>query len=193
MAFKVGSTTVVDDNGKVAASQLDITNATAETSIAGGDEVLVYDASAGVIRKATITNAAIVGPTGPTGPTGSDGADGPTGPTGPTGPQGIAGPTGPTGPNGSTGPTGPTGPSGGTGPTGPTGPAGPTNTGLNQVGTYRPLGSSNTPLGSTRSSGFFGFYGWDPTYHFNIPNPGGTWRQMGYNNFPNPNIWVRVS
>ena len=55
MAFKVGSTTVVDDNGKVAASQLDITNATAESSIVGADEVLVYDASAGEIRKATIT------------------------------------------------------------------------------------------------------------------------------------------
>ncbi len=103
MAFKVGSTTVVDDNGKVAASQLDITNATAESSIVGADEVLVYDASAGEIRKATITNSALVGPTGPTGPTGSDGAAGPVGPVGPAGPQGN---------NGSTGPTGPTGPSG---------------------------------------------------------------------------------
>ena len=74
MAFKVGSTTVVDDNGKVAASQLDITNATAESSIVGADEVLVYDASAGEIRKATITNSALVGPTGPTGPTGSTGS-----------------------------------------------------------------------------------------------------------------------
>ena len=65
MAFKVGSTTVVDDNGKVAASQLDITNATAESSIVGADEVLVYDASAGEIRKATITNSALVGPDRP--------------------------------------------------------------------------------------------------------------------------------
>ncbi len=73
MAFKVGSTTVVDDNGKVAAAQLDITNATAETSIAGADEVLVFDSSAGAIRKATITNSALVGPTGPTGPTGPAG------------------------------------------------------------------------------------------------------------------------
>ena len=60
MAFKVGSTTVVDDNGKVSAAQLDITNATAETSIQGADEVLVFDSSAGAIRKATITNSALV-------------------------------------------------------------------------------------------------------------------------------------
>ena len=127
MAFKVGSTTVVDDSGKVAASQLDITNATAETSIAGADEVLVYDSSAGEIRKATITNSALVGPTGPTG---GAGADGPIGPTGPVGPNGAAGPTGPTGPTGSPGSNGSPGPSG------PTGPAGPTATGHNAVRTY---------------------------------------------------------
>ena len=50
---------------------------------------------AGVIKKATITNAGLVGPTGPTGPSG------PTGPTGGTGPTGATGPTGPTGPAGS--------------------------------------------------------------------------------------------
>ena len=105
MAFKVGSTTVVDDNGKVSAAQLDITNATAETSIQGADEVLVFDSSAGAIRKATITNSALVGPTGPTGS------------TGPTGPAGSNGSPGPTGPSGGTGPTGPTGPTGATGPT----------------------------------------------------------------------------
>jgi len=86
MAFKVGATTVVDDSAKVAAEQIDITNATAETSFQGADEVLVYDSSAGVIRKGTITNAALQGPTGPTG------ADGPTGPTGSTGPTGPTGP-----------------------------------------------------------------------------------------------------
>ena len=64
MAFKVGSTTVVDDSANVVAAQLDINGATAETSFQGGDSVLVYDSSAGVIRKGTITNAALQGPTG---------------------------------------------------------------------------------------------------------------------------------
>jgi hypothetical protein len=94
MAFKVGATTVVDDTGKVSAEQIDIANATAETSFQGADEVLVYDSSAAVIRKGTITNAALQGPAG---------AAGPTGPTGPTGPAGSAGPTGPTGPTGPSG------------------------------------------------------------------------------------------
>ena len=80
---------------------------------------------AGVIKKATITNAALVGPTGPTGPTGL------TGPTGPTGPQGIQGATGPTGAAGGTGPTGAAGGTGPTGATGPTGPAGSYNSGTN--------------------------------------------------------------
>jgi hypothetical protein len=97
MAFKVGATTVVDDTGKVSAEQIDITNATAQTSFQGADEVLVYDSSASVIRKGTITNAALQGPAG------ADGAAGPTGPTGPTGPAGSAGPTGPTGPTGPSG------------------------------------------------------------------------------------------
>lgn len=143
MAFKVGSTTVVDDNGKVSAAQLDITNATAETSIQGADEVLVFDSSAGAIRKATITNSALVGPTGPTGPTGSTGpagSNGSQGPAGPTGPTGSTGPTGPTGPAGSNGSPGPTGPSGGTGPTGPTGPTGATGPtiGVKNVATNSP-------------------------------------------------------
>ena len=81
---------------------------------------------AGVIKKATITNAALVGPTGPTGPTSTvAGPTGPTGPIGPTGPQGSTGPTGPTGP------TGAQGPGGATGPTGATGPAGSYNSGTN--------------------------------------------------------------
>jgi len=68
---------------------------------------------AGVIKKATITNAALVGPTGPTGPTSTvAGPTGPIGPIGPTGPQGGTGPTGPTGAQGPGGATGPTGPPG---------------------------------------------------------------------------------
>lgn len=161
MAFKVGSTTVVDDNGKIAASQLDITNATAESSIVGADEVLVYDASAGEIRKATITNSALVGPTGPTGS---------TGPTGPNGSNGSNGPTGP---------TGPTGPSGSNGSTGPTGPTGPTNTGFNQTKTYTVARAyrSGTTAGATISgSSAYRVYGCSNT---NAPGShSGTWRIM---------------
>lgn len=50
-----------------------------------------------MIKKATISSAALVGPTGPTGPAGTNGTTGPTGPTGGTGPTGATGPTGPTG------------------------------------------------------------------------------------------------
>lgn len=99
-----------------------------ETSLQSSDIVPVYDVSAGDWRKATVSDAALVGPAGPTGPAGAAGPAGPAGPagaTGPTGPAGPAGATGPTGPTGATGPVGPSGPSGPSGPTGPTGPTGP--------------------------------------------------------------------
>lgn len=145
MAIKVGGTIIIDDSGNITTSvgtidgrnvgtdgtKLDgissgadvtstalpsaLTGLTTVTSLGGSDIVPVYDTSAGSWKKATITNAALQGPTGPTGA---------TGPTGPQGAQGPAGPTGPTGPTGARGPTGPTGPRGPTGPTGPTGPAG---------------------------------------------------------------------
>jgi hypothetical protein len=197
MAFKVGSTTVIDTNAEVVAERVDIDGATAETSFASGDFVLVYDTSAGVIRKGTIANSALVGPQGPqgaTGPQGPAGSNGSDGPTGPTGPQGNAGPTGPTGPQGNAGPTGPTGPQGNAGPTGPTGPqgnAGPTGpggpvpNGFNNVGAFSfgqaYSGGSQFNPGSTFTSniaaarlvgnavGNTGNYG------------GGTWRWMGGN------------
>jgi len=50
-------------------TDLDVNSLTACTSIAGSDLIPVYTA-AGDTFKATITNAALVGPTGPTGPTG---------------------------------------------------------------------------------------------------------------------------
>lgn len=115
---------------------LDVNDLTAITSVSSSDYIPVYDVSGSVTRKATISNAALVGPTGPTGPTGATGPTGPTGATGPTGPAGTNGTDGATGPVGPTGPSGATGPVGPTGPTGPTGPAGPTNTGFNQIGTY---------------------------------------------------------
>jgi hypothetical protein len=83
---------------------------TAETSIASSDLIAVYDTSAGAIRKATIANAALAGPTGSPGSNGSQGATGSPGPQGSQGPQG---PQGPQGSQGATGPQGSTGPTGG--------------------------------------------------------------------------------
>ena len=79
---------------------LDVNSLTNENSITSSDTIAVYDVDAGAMRKATIANAALVGPTGPTGPAGSNGSTGPTGPTGPAGSNGSTGPTGPTGPAG---------------------------------------------------------------------------------------------
>lgn len=185
MAFKVGSTTVVDDSANVVAAQLDINGATAETSFQGGDSVLVYDSSAGVIRKGTITNAALVGPQGPTGPQGPAGANGADGPTGPTGPQGNAGPTGPTGPQGNQGPTGPQG------NTGPQGPGGPTPNGYNNTGAFVMAryytGASNLGNGSTFSPTNFDARQIKPSGISDTGQgsnsggsyTGGTWRNMG--------------
>jgi hypothetical protein len=103
---------------------LDVSDLTAETAITSGDYIAVYDTSAGVTRKATIANAALVGPTGPTGAKGSTGATGPTGPTGAKGSTGATGPTGPTGATGQKGQKGQTGATGSNGATGPTGPTG---------------------------------------------------------------------
>ncbi len=71
-------------------------NAATATGLSGSSFIPIVD-TGGVIKKATITNAGLVGPTGPTGPTGPAGAS-ITGPTGPTGPTGATGPTGPVGP-----------------------------------------------------------------------------------------------
>lgn len=132
------------------ATDVNINGLTAESAVQSSDYVMVYDVSAGATRKATIADAAIVGPTGPTGATGPVGATGPTGPTGATGAAAtVAAGTTTTGaagtsasvtnsgtssaavfnftiPQGATGPTGPTGPTGLTGPTGPQGATGPT-------------------------------------------------------------------
>ena len=129
------------------ATNLDVANLTEEASPLSGDYIPVL--SGGTLKKATISNAAVVGPQGPqgvqgptgpqgpqgvqgpTGPQGPQGVQGPTGPQGPQGPQGVQGPTGPQGPQGVQGPTGPQGPQGPQGvqgPTGPQGPAGPSNT-----------------------------------------------------------------
>lgn len=110
---------------------LDINGLGTAASVVSTDTIAIYDVDAGTVKKATIANAALVGPTGPTGPTGPQGATGPTGGTGPTGAVGPTGPIGPNGPTGPTGGTGPTGSTGATGPTGPTGPAGGFTTGSN--------------------------------------------------------------
>ena len=112
------------------------------TNATGSDFVPVYDASAGVWKRQTITVAALQGPTGATGATGAagsngsigadgaDGAQGPQGNTGATGPQGATGAQGPQGNTGSQGPTG------ATGSQGATGPAGTPSTTFGAVGSY---------------------------------------------------------
>lgn len=157
---------------------LDVNGLTAEASIESTDTVVVYDVSAGALRKATISNAALVGPTGPTGPAGADGAAGPTGPTGPIGP---------------------------TGPTGPTGPAGPTATGSGQVGTYAFLiragytaNASNE--GSNHSGSHFLFSGFDSGSFGSQGNnransyASGTWRLMGsISGQHGQSVFIRIS
>ena len=98
-----------------------VSGQTAETSFQSTDLIAVYDTSASAIRKGTIANVALQGPTGSTGSKGQKGEVGATGPTGPTGPTGSKGQKGEVGVTGNTGGTGPTGP---TGPTGSNGSAG---------------------------------------------------------------------
>ena len=234
MAIKVGGTIIIDDSGNITtsvgtidgrnvatdgskldgiSSGADVTSSAlpsalsglgTTTSLGGSDIVPVYDASAGNWKKATITNAALQGPTGPTGstgptgpqgtrgptgatgptgpagPAGADGAPGATGPTGPTGPQGTRGPTGPTGPRGPTGPTGPTGPRGPAGPTGPTGPAGAAG---HTAGTYSaPSGNRTVSTGIANASWFADLQqSWNAHVSYN-----GTTNSSGQFSFYNP-------
>jgi hypothetical protein len=135
-----------------------LTGLATETSLTGSDIVPVYDAANGTWKKATITNAALQGPTGATGPTGPQGPQGLKGDTGNTGATGPQGPKGDTGDTGPTGPTGPQGPQGNTGATGATGPQGPQgNTGA--TGATGPQGAAGTNAAvynnPTSSTGFF--------------------------------------
>ena len=220
MAFKVGSTTIADSSGVINVDQLGLTNATSITSVASSDQVLVYDGSAGGIRRATIANSALVGPTGPTGSTGPTGARGPAGPTGPTGPAGANGQTGPTGPTGARGPTGPTGARGPTGPTGPTGPAGTPSTSVNSVGSYAFLlrnsfitngaWGNGVNAGNTSSSSTLYYSAiaggqnnqqWQGGSANTNQQPSGTWRAMGISGMGRRqnvycrgvNVWCRIS
>ena len=221
MAFKVGSTTIANSSGVINVDQLGITDASSITSVASSDQVLVYDGSASGVRRATIANSALVGPTGPTGargPTGPAGQNGAAGPTGPTGPTGTRGPTGPTGPTGARGPTGPTG---ARGPTGPTGPAGTPSTSLATVGSY-----AFCQYTGFVTNGNWGFYknagqtsggssltyaavggknGYQNTWGGGVcqssGSPGGTWRAMGVSGQGRrqniivraANLWCRTS
>ena len=160
---------------------------TAETSIQSTDLINVYDVSAGAVRKATIANAALVGPTGPAG------ANGATGPTGPTGPTGAAGPTG---------------------PTGPTGPAGTPSTTYAAVGSYALLvlnnNSSVSPGGTINGSVLrksnagegLSMNSFPTTSYFSISHhtqtattSSGTWRNMGLNTWKAHRIslWCRTA
>jgi len=66
-------------------NNLNINGLTSEPSTQSIDLIPFYDVSAGLTRKATVAQLALVGPTGPTG------ATGPVGPTGATGPTGAVG------------------------------------------------------------------------------------------------------
>jgi len=151
-----------------------LTGLSTVTSLSGSDIIPVYDGTATAWKKATITNAALSGPTGPTGP------------TGPAGSTGSAGGTGPAGP---TGPTGPTGPRG---PTGPTGPTGNATTSWNSVGSYALLhwngagqrtGGTTVGGGSLNPSSTFTFSSYVGS---KTQTCSGSWRLMGalgyYNN-----------
>ena len=132
------------------------------TNATGSDFVPVYDASAGVWKKQTITVAALQGPTGATGATGpagsngsigADGADGAQGPQGPQGATGATGPQGATGAQGPTGATGSQGPQGNTGSQGATGPAGTPSTSYGTVGSYSVGGVQNGSTNTTINRG----------------------------------------
>ena len=183
------------------------------TNATGSDFVPVYDASAGVWKKQTITVAALQGPTGATGATGpagsngsigadgADGAQGPQGNTGATGPQGATGAQGPQGNTGSQGPTG------ATGAQGATGPAGTPSTSNGTVGSYALLNLSSyaiTSFGTTRSGSQLRH---SSVYRhgYNTTTVSGTWRCMGQtgtvdgsNTFSgfdwrSGTLWVRIS
>tara|TARA_R100001510_G_scaffold36725_1_gene33169 strand:- start:4141 stop:5082 length:942 start_codon:yes stop_codon:yes gene_type:complete len=181
---------VATDGSKLdgVSSGADVTNTAinalaTETSISGSDVIPVITSSG--LKKATITNAALVGPTGPAG------SDGATGPTGPTGPTGARGPTGPTGARG------------------PTGPSGTPSTSHNSVGSYaflKKVGSSTLGFGSTYAGSGLrtaGYHTRGSTHGITILyNAGstrsGTWRSMGQCSAHNSDWWsttvfVRIS
>ena len=192
------------------------------TNATGSDFVPVYDASAGVWKKQTITVAALQGPTGATGATGpagsngSIGADGADGAQGPQGPQGATGATGPQGPQGNTGSTGATGSQGATGPAGA---AGTPSTTYNAIGSYTISATSSTQMmyaGNTAAgSSFIQNHSTSQgtitrvtkDMIENVSNSArsasrpGTWRNMGPDalvnigqaNFHITTIWARIS
>jgi len=178
------------------------------TNATGSDFVPVYDASAGVWKKQTITVAALQGPTGATGATGpagsngsigADGADGADGAQGPQGNTGATGPQGATGAQGPQGNTGSQGPTGATGSQGATGPAGTPATTYNTVGSYA-LGKGNQQNTGTTTAGSglvatncYGYNTGSNNYSLS-----GTWRLQGYNHGPsfsgaNVSLYVRIS
>ena len=149
-----------------------------------GDYLLLYDVSDSSLKKSTIANAALQGPTGAqgvqgsvgaqgvqgsigsTGTQGTQGVQGSIGSTGAQGTQGVQGSTGNTGAQGtqgvqgSTGNTGATGPQGVQGSTGSTGSTGATgNTG--STGATGPQGvqGSTGATGNTGATGPQGVQG----------------------------------
>jgi len=184
---------------------LPATMATA-TNASGSDFVPVYDASAGVWRRQTITVAALQGPTGATGatgatgPAGSNGVIGADGADGAQGPQGNTGATGPQGATGAQGPqgnTGSQGPQGNTGSQGATGPAGTPSTSAGTVGSYALAGGLGAKyFGDTISGGSLSralsieIESWASQSQ----SYSGTWRCMGYHhNSVRGSLFCRIS
>jgi len=189
------------------------------TDATGSDFVPVYDASAGVWKKQTITVAALQGPTGATGAAGSNGSNGSTGADGADGAQGPQGNTGATGPQGATGSQGPQGNTGSQGPTGSqgaTGAAGTPSTSGNAVGSYVWAVQANNYDGAIAKFSTESASNLYPSFLNRVggasgasmySNPGlsgnssgaslsGTWRAMGEgkNNVANHmGLWCRIS
>jgi len=171
-ATTITAGTGLSGGGSLASSRtinLDANDLTACTSILSTDTIIVYDASVGATVKATIADAALVGPTGAKGQKGEVGAKGDTGAKGQKGEVGAKGDTGAKGQKGTTGATGPTGPTGpagakgqkgevgATGPTGPTGPAGAKGQ-KGEVGATGPTGAKGQKgeVGATGPTGATG-------------------------------------
>lgn len=154
-----------------------LADVTSTATVDSTDKVLFRDATDGEIKLATITDAALQGPTGPQGPAGADGAQGVDGAAGPQGPQG---------------------PTGATGATGATGPAGTPSTSYNAVGSYgffRYSGSttSTRTVGGTHSASWL--YAADCLRSFTHSyRPSGTWRITGYGHYGDRTVtYVRIS
>lgn len=167
------------------------------TSVEAGDYILIYDSSAGDLKKATIADAALQGPAGYTGSKGDIGYTGSQGDLGYTGSQGDIGYTGSKGVDGyagSIGFTGSKGEDGYQGVDGYTGSIGYTGSvgfvgsrgDLGYTGSQGDPGTSVRIVGSVSdSSQLPTAYSGTSTFVFDNPNGGFSYTVNGYvGNYP---------